>query len=84
MINRLKQLRKSIGYSQSELAYMCDITRETIIRIENNRCIPTCRLLLKLEEIFGCWVYRLDSNELGDVHQKKYAIYNNHFPDECL
>lgn len=84
MINRLKKLRKSRGYSQTELAYMCGVSRNTITSLETNVYKPGCLLLLRLEEIFGCWVYTLDSSELVDIHQKMNDIYSNHFPDECL
>lgn len=85
MINRLKKIRKSRGYTQLELAYICGTTRETIGRIENNKVTPGLWLVLRLEEVFGgAWSFTLDQKELSELHQRMNDVYCNHFPDECL
>lgn len=81
MINRIKQLRKARGYNQTELAYMCGVSRNTITSLERGEYIAGGFLLMKLEEVFGCWVYCLDNEELSLVHDRMNDIYSSHWPD---
>jgi len=48
MINRIKQLRKAKGYRQEDLAEALDVSRQTIIAIENNKYNPTLELAMRL------------------------------------
>lgn len=48
MQNRIKQLRKEAGYSQEELAKKCDVSRQTINAIENDKYDPTLALAFSL------------------------------------
>lgn len=48
MRNRIKQLRKSAGYSQEELAKKCSVSRQTINAIENEKYDPTLALAFSL------------------------------------
>lgn len=48
MQNRIKQLRKEVGYSQEELAKKCAVSRQTINAIENDKYDPTLTLAFSL------------------------------------
>lgn len=48
MENTIKKLRKEKGISQDELATLCQVTRQTINAIENNKYDPTLSLAFKL------------------------------------
>lgn len=48
MINKIKELRKSKGYRQEDLAEALSVSRQTIIAIENNKYNPTLELAMKL------------------------------------
>jgi len=54
--NRLKEFRKKHGISQEKLAEKTDVTRQTIISIENGKYVPSLPLALKLAKEFGCTV----------------------------
>ncbi len=48
MKNRIKELRKSQGYRQEDLAAALGVSRQTIIAIENDKYNPTLELAMKL------------------------------------
>ena len=50
--NNLVQLRKKHGLRQEDLANQLDVTRQTIIAIENGRYNPSLELALKISKIF--------------------------------
>ena len=54
--NRLKEFRKKHGISQEKLAEKTNVTRQTIISIENGKYVPSLPLALKLAKEFGCTV----------------------------
>ena len=54
--NRLKEFRRKHGISQEKLAEKTDVTRQTIISIENGRYVPSLQLALKIAREFGCKV----------------------------
>ena len=53
MKNRIKELRKHKGLRQEDLAEILDVTRQTVIAIENNKYDPTLALAMKISEFFG-------------------------------
>ena len=61
MKNIIRNRRKELGFSQDELAKKCDVSRQTINAIENNKYDPTLSLAFKLskelhitvDELFG-------------------------------
>lgn len=59
MKNNIKELRKKKKISQEELARKCDVTRQTINAIENNKYDPTLSLAFKLSIILSTTVDRL-------------------------
>ncbi len=55
--NKLKAKRfNQENMTQVELARMADVTRQTIIAIEQGRFNPSVKLALNMAEIFGCTV----------------------------
>ncbi len=53
MKNRIKELRKQKGLRQEDLAEILDVTRQTVIAIENNKYAPTLALAMRISEFFG-------------------------------
>lgn len=50
MKNIIRTRRKELGFSQDELAKKCDVSRQTINAIENNKYDPTLSLAFKLSK----------------------------------
>ena len=48
MKNKIKQLRKAAGLRQEDMAKMLDVSRQTIIAIENDKYNPTLELAMKI------------------------------------
>ena len=59
MKNRIKELRKSKEYRQEDLAAALDVSRQTIIAIENNKYNPTLELAMKLARYLDTTVEEL-------------------------
>ena len=53
MTNRIAELRKERGLSQAELADGVDVTRQTIISLENGRYNASLLLAHKIAQYFG-------------------------------
>ncbi|MBR1483833.1 MAG: helix-turn-helix transcriptional regulator [Ruminococcus sp.] len=56
MKNKIKELRKTKGLRQEDLAATLGVTRQTIIAIENDKYDPTLELAMKLSAFFGVTV----------------------------
>ena len=48
MKNKILKLRKSQGLTQAKLAKKCNVSRQTINAIENDRYDPTLKLAFKI------------------------------------
>lgn len=59
MKNNINELRSSVKLSQEELARRCDVTRQTINAIENDKYDPTLSLAFKLSKNLFTTVDRL-------------------------
>lgn len=59
MENRIKSHRKEKGLSQEELAKLCQVTRQTINAIENNKYDPTLSLAFCLAVVLSTTVDEL-------------------------
>jgi len=59
MENRIKELRKHKGLSQEDLANACDVSRQTINAIENNKYDPSLVLAFQLAQKLGVTVDEL-------------------------
>ncbi len=53
MKNRLEQFRAKQGLTQQELADRVEVSRQTIISLENGRYNPSILLAFKLARLFG-------------------------------
>ncbi len=53
MKNHLKALRADRGWSQAALAEMLDVSRQTVISIENGKYDPSLPLAFKIARAFG-------------------------------
>lgn len=51
MKNRIREIRTRQGMTQELLAKKCQVTRQTINAIENDRYDPTLKLAFKLAEV---------------------------------
>lgn len=52
MNNHLKTLRADRGWSQAHLAELLDVSRQTIISIENGKYDPSLPLAFKIARVF--------------------------------
>lgn len=52
MKNRIQELRKEKRMTQEELAGLCNVTRQTIISLENGRYNPSIFLAHNIAQIF--------------------------------
>ena len=53
MINRLKELRATRGWSQSDLAERLGVSRQSVNAIETGRYDPSLPLAFAIAELFG-------------------------------
>jgi len=53
MKNIIAELRKSRKITQEELAEQCEVSRQTIISLENGRYNPSILLAHKIARVFG-------------------------------
>ena len=51
MKNNIKQLRKSEGLRQEDMAKILGVSRQTIIAIENDKYNPTLELAVKIARL---------------------------------
>jgi putative transcriptional regulator len=66
MENLIRELRKSRNLSQEDVARLCDVSRQTINAIENNKYDPTLQLAFRLADILKTSV-----DELFIYHYRK-------------
>ncbi|HJV17014.1 MAG TPA: helix-turn-helix transcriptional regulator [Bacillales bacterium] len=66
MDNLIRELRKSRNLSQEDVARLCDVSRQTINAIENNKYDPTLQLAFRLADILKTSV-----DELFIYHHRK-------------
>ena len=56
MKNNIKKFRKLKKLSQAELAKLCDVSRQTINAIENDKYDPTLKLAMTLGKVLDITV----------------------------
>ncbi len=59
MKNKIRELRKELGFRQEDLADKLGVTRQTINAIENNKYNPTLELAMKLAKLLTVSVEEL-------------------------
>lgn len=63
MNNKIKEYRKEKGVSQEDLAKLCNVSRQTIHAIENNKYDPTLSLAFQLSRVLQVTVDELFAPE---------------------
>ena len=63
MENKIRELRKNKKMSQDDLAKACNVTRQTVNAIENNKYDPTLSLAFQLAKVLGITVDELFRND---------------------
>ena len=53
MKNLIRELRAEHGWSQAHLAELLDVSRQTVIAIENGRYDPSLPLAFAISKLFG-------------------------------
>lgn len=59
MKNNIRELRKSVKLSQEELAKLCNVSRQTINAIENDKYDPTLQLAFNIATVLNTTVDEL-------------------------
>lgn len=54
IVNRVKELRTTRGWTQEQLAEAVGVSRQSINSIERNRYVPSLLLALTFAKVFGC------------------------------
>ena len=63
MKNKIRESRKKRGISQEELAKKCNVSRQTVNAIENNKYDPTLALAFRLARELDTTVDKLFEEE---------------------
>lgn len=59
MKNNIKKLRKDKGLRQEDMAVSLNVSRQTIIAIENNKYNPTLELAMKMARLLDTTIEEL-------------------------
>ncbi|SHH95875.1 helix-turn-helix transcriptional regulator [Desulfosporosinus lacus] len=59
MNNKIKQLRKNKGLRQEDIAVLLNVSRQTIVAIENDKYNPTLELAMKMARLLDTTVEEL-------------------------
>ena len=54
LLNKLEELRKSVGLTQQELSISAEVSRKSINAIENGVYVPSTVLALKIAKTLKC------------------------------
>lgn len=65
MDNNIRILRAVINITQEELAGALDVSRQTIIAIENGKYDPSLKLAFKISNFFGKTIEEIFSGKEG-------------------
>lgn len=63
MQNKIQEIRKALKLSQEELAKLCDVSRQTINAVENNKYDPSLSLAFDLAKHLKTTVDELFDSE---------------------
>lgn len=63
MKNHIKELRSAAKLSQAELAKLCQVSRQTINAIENDKYDPTLQLAFNIAKVLNTTVDELFINQ---------------------
>jgi len=54
VLNRVKEHRKRLGWTQQQLSAAVGVSRQSINSIERNRYVPSLPLALEFARVFAC------------------------------
>nr|WP_019637035.1 helix-turn-helix transcriptional regulator [Paenibacillus fonticola] len=66
MKNKIKEYRERKNFSQGKLAELCNVSRQTINAIENNKYDPSLQLAFDIAKTLGVTVDHLFSGDGGE------------------
>lgn len=67
LAEKIMELRKKNGWSQEELAFQMDVSRQSVSKWESGTSIPDLERILKLSQLFGVSTDYLLKEELEDL-----------------
>jgi len=59
LLNKLEDIRKSVGLTQQELSIKAEVSRKSINAVENGVYVPSTVLALKIAKTLNCKVEAL-------------------------
>jgi len=59
LVNRVKEYRKGLSFTQEDLARKTNLSRQTIISIEKNKFIPRLDVAIKISQALSVPIDRL-------------------------
>lgn len=65
--NRLSVLRAEHHWSQAELADRINVSRQTVVSLENGRYEPTLKIAMRLSVVFGQTIENIFSPDPSDI-----------------
>jgi putative transcriptional regulator len=74
IVNRVKELRTTRGWTQEQLADAVGVSRQSINSIERDRYVPSLPLALTFARVFGCptdEIFSLSQNPNADARDKE-------------
>lgn len=75
LCDKIKELRKSHGKSQVEIANELSVTKQTVSNWENNNIQPSVDMLVKIADYFGVSTdYLLERNEKNTLNVEGLSI----------
>ena len=73
--DKLINLRKKSGWSQEDLAYKMDVSRQSVSKWESAQSIPDLKRIVQLSELFGVSIDYLLKDEIDKPEQTKLDIF---------
>ncbi|RII11180.1 hypothetical protein DSC45_29405 [Streptomyces sp. YIM 130001] len=65
--NRLPVLRAERRWSQAELAKRINVSRQTVVSLENGRYEPTLKIAMRLSAVFGLAIEEIFTADPADL-----------------
>lgn len=65
--NRLPVLRAERRWSQAELADRINVSRQTVVSLENGRYEPTLKIAMRLSAVFAVAIEDVFTPDLDDI-----------------
>ena len=74
----IAELRRKSGWSQEDLAYKLDVSRQSVSKWESGSSVPELEKIVKISEIFGVstdYILKGVTQMTEDTDQRAYEIY---------